>query len=54
MVILLNSLFLPLKKMVRHLCHYEGSKKQQTTFKDSFNKIASFIVQKKKQRKKKE
>jgi hypothetical protein len=37
---------------VRHLCHYEGTQKQQTTFKDSLNEIASFIVQKKRERKK--
>jgi len=37
---------------VRHLCHYDGTKKQQTTFKDSFNKIASFIVQNKTEKQK--
>ena len=31
---------------------FNGTKKQQTTFKDSFNKIASFIVQKKTEKKK--
>jgi hypothetical protein len=31
---------------------FSGTKKQQTTFKDSFNKIASFIVQKKQRKKK--
>jgi hypothetical protein len=41
----IKSFLLSYKKWwkVRHLSHYEGTQKQQTTFKDSVNKIASIV-----------